>query len=306
MITTLQKSSRQDILLDDLKQFISEGRLTRENFGHLDRLLFLVNREVQRGGISKSRIAEIHSWFDSQFLEETVQGRGFKKPNGYPGDYLFLDRIYTNHKSSVPRYRIWDEYVQQHAAPDAVRNRKEYFKKLVFEKAWSNSNLNILNIVSGSGRELLELYNVLGHKNVKTTCVEIDDDAIAYSKRLNRNHLERIEYVNSNIFRFRTNSTYDMIWSAGLFDYLNDKAFVALLKKLKVCLALPGEIIIGNYNEDHNPSRAYLEVLGDWHLIHRTKRQLYYLAKAAGFSDCQIKINSLDDNVILYLQLKIH
>ena len=135
--------------------------------------------------------------------------------------------------------------------------------------------------------------------------MEIDEEAIKYSKHLNRNYLNQIEYVNSNIFKYRNSIPQDMIWSAGLFDYLNDKAFVILLKKFKTWLAPKGEIIVGNYNEEHNPSRAYLEVLGDWHLIHRTKDQLYNLAKEADFSDCQIKVNTLDDNVILYLHLKI-
>ena len=304
MITTLQKRTRKEILLEDLKRFIQREKLTKDTFRFLDRMLFLINLEIQGGSLSKVHIAQIHSWFDNEFLEATVQGRGFMKPNGYPGDYLFLDHIYTNHKSPDPKYRIWDEFVQQHAAPKAVRNRKEYFKKLVFEKALTKSAVNLLNIVSGSGRELLEMYNVLPHKNVNTTCVEIDEKAIKFSRRLNQNHLDKIAYVNSNIFKYRNGKPHDMIWSAGLFDYLNDKAFVLLLKKFKAWLAPKGEIIIGNYNEEYNPSRAYLEVLGEWHLIHRTKEQLYDLAKKAGFSACQIKINNLDDNVILYLHLK--
>ncbi|WP_273568899.1 class I SAM-dependent methyltransferase [Maribacter halichondriae] len=307
MITTtaLQKPSKVDLVIYDLKQFIREERLNKDNFWQLDSMLFVINSELKKGTLTNDGISRIRSWFDSEFLRETIHGLGFMKPNGYPGDYLFLDRIYTRHISKNPKYGIWDEYVQQHAAPNAVRNRKAYLKKLVLEKAADNSRLNLLNVVSGSGRELFELYGQFQVKNVNTTCVEIDQGAINFSKRLNNEYLENINYVHSNVFKFRNNKTYDMIWSAGLFDYLNDKAFVFVLKKFKDWLSPRGEIIIGNYNEEYNPSRDYLEILGDWHLIHRTEAQLISLANEAGLDNCIVKVNRLEDNVILYLSLKM-
>jgi len=307
MITTtaLQKPSKLDLVIYELKQFIREERLSKDNFWQLDSMLFVINSELKKGTLTNDSIARIRSWFDSEFLRETIHGLGFMKPNGYPGDYLFLDRIYTRHINKNPKYGIWDEYVQQHAAPNAVRNRKEYFKKSVLEKVSDNSRLNLLNVVSGSGRELFELYREFQAKNVNTTCVEIDQGAINFSKKLNNEYLENINYVHSNIFKFRNNKTYDMIWSAGLFDYLNDKAFVFLLEKFKDWLSPQGELIIGNYNEEYNPSRDYLEILGDWHLNHRTEAQLIALATEAGLDNCSVEVNRLEDNVILYLSLKM-
>ncbi len=304
-ITTLQKPSKLDLVIYDLKRFIREERLNKDNFWQLDSMLFVVNSELKKGTLTNDGISRIRSWFDSEFLRETIHGLGFMKPNGYPGDYLFLDRLYTRHINKNPKYGVWDEYVQQHAAPNAVRNRKEYFKKLVIEKASGNSHFNLLNVVSGSGRELFELYGEFQTKNVNTTCVEIDQGAINFSKRLNNEYLGNINYVHSNIFKFRNNKTYDMIWSAGLFDYLNDKAFVFLLNKFKNWLSPNGELIIGNYNEEYNPSRDYLEILGDWHLIHRTEAQLISLASEAGCDNCSVKVKRLEDNVILYLSLKM-
>lgn len=306
MINALQKRPRQSWVLDDLRIFIKEESLNRSNFRQLDRMLFQINSEVQKGKLSRRDITEIHSWFADEFLQETVHGRGFRKPNGYPGDYQFLDSIYTNRKSLNLRYRIWDEYMQQHAAPNAVRNRKEFFKKLAFEKALRKPDLNILNVVSGSGRELFEMYQSLPNKRINTTCVEIDDEAINFSKKLNKKHQDNIEYVHSNVFRYKTNNTFDLIWSAGLFDYLNDKAFLMLLERFKGWLSHKGEIVIGNYNEAFNPSRDYMEILGDWHLIHRTTVQLYELAQKAGFKNSQIKVTHREDKVILYLHLKMN
>ena len=280
-------------------------QLTSTNFLELDELLSITANEYRTGSISKEDLAILHASFKQDFLENTVHGRGFSKPNGYPGDFLFLDKIYTNMISANPKYAIWDNYIQQHAAPNAVRNRKEYFKHLVKAKAKSTPQLNLLNIVSGSGRELVELYDVISpEQKLNTTCVEIDTEAITFSKELNKANLESITYVNSNIFKFQNTDTFDFIWSAGLFDYLSDKAFIKLLRRFKEWQKEGGEIVIGNFNEDHNPSRDYMEILGDWHLIHRTESELIQLARDSGFEDHQIHVSRMPDNVILYLHIK--
>ena len=305
MIAALEKYTDQKTALKLLKQFIKTEQLTRADYHLLDQLLAAVNSEFKRGMVSKEEMNDINTGFGKEFLKNTLHGRGFLKPNGYPGDYLFLDGIYTNHTSSDPKYRVWDEYVQQHAAPSAVRNRKEYFKHLVRSKANKNSNLTILNVVSGS-RELAELYSTLpATTNIKTTCIEVDGEAINFSKELNKKHLDQIDYVHTNIFRYRNTNSYDLIWSAGLFDYLNDKAFVMLLNRFKDWQKENGEIIIGNYNQAYNPSRNYMEVLGDWHLIHRTEEELLALAIKAGFKESQIQVSRLVDNVILYLHIHL-
>ena len=250
MITALQKTLIKSIGIELLKKFMENEQLTSTNFYQLDELLSIAANEYRTGIFSKEDLALIHSSFTQNFIENTLHGRGFSKPNGYPGDFLFLDKIYTTSISADSKYAIWDEYIQQHAAPNAVRNRKEYFKHLVKAKTKSGTKFNLLNVVSGSGRELAELYDEISQEQrLHTTCVEIDPEAILFSKELNKAHLESISYVNSNIFKYQGSDTYDFIWSAGLFDYLNDKAFVMLLKRFKTWQREGGEIVIGNFNE---------------------------------------------------------
>lgn len=306
MFSILQKKDRNQLLLESLRRFIQKGNWSDESFGKLDELLSEIGYRIEDGAISRSDVAEISTSFTKEFLAETLQGHGLRKPYGYPGDFLLLDKIYTYYKTMNPKFRIWDEYFQSQAAPKVVRNRKEYFKEVVATKCTGNSNLSLLNVVSGPGRELYELYmNLPEDRTINTTCVEVDDYAIAYSKGLNTDYLKCIEYVHSNIFKFRCDEKYDLIWSAGLFDYLNDKAFLMLLDRFKNWLLPGGEIIIGNYNQDNNPSRNYMEIMGDWHLIHRTEEQLRQLAKEAGFLNKQIKVGREELNVNLFLHIKV-
>jgi len=306
MFAILQKRDRVEVLIESLRHFVRKGNWSHDSFDKLDGLLSEVGYEMQNGTLTKSDISEITTSFKKDFLAETLQGHGLRKPYGYPGDFLLLDKIFTNYKTRNSRYRIWDDYFQKQAAPCAVRNRKEYFKNIMMAKSRENSDLRMLNVVSGSGRELYELYmNLPDDKIINTSCVEVDDYAIAYSKGLNTDYLEHIHYMHSNIFRFENDQKYDVIWSAGLFDYMNDKAFLLLLDKFRNWLAPGGEIVIGNFNEENNPSRDYMEIMGDWHLIHRTENQLKDLAKQAGFLNNQIKVGREELNVNLFLHIKL-
>ena len=120
MTAAVQNNRNGNLSIALLKQFIKNERLMHANFYQLDELLAITAYEYRKGSVSRKDIVDVNASFGREFLEKTLHGRGFLKPNGYPGDYLFLDRIYTNHISANPKYGIWDEYVQQNGAPNAV------------------------------------------------------------------------------------------------------------------------------------------------------------------------------------------
>jgi cyclopropane fatty-acyl-phospholipid synthase-like methyltransferase len=176
----------------------------------------------------------------------------------------------------------------------------------VQEKLNKQSSIRLLNVASGPGRDLLELYTekVNGH-HLATTCVEMDKHAIAYAENLVNGYAGKINFINKNIFKFDTTEKFDLIWSAGLFDYFDDKAFVFILKKFKNWIAEKGEIVVGNFNDNHNPTREYMELFGDWYLHHRTSEELIQLAKEAGFDENQLSIGNEEENVNLFLHIKL-
>ncbi|MEO9893712.1 class I SAM-dependent methyltransferase [Aurantibacter sp.] len=306
MFAILHKKDSHTALLDKLKSFVGKENWSNDRFEKLNDLLFEVRCDMENAAILKSDILEISTSFKKEFLAETLQGHVLRKPYGYPGDFLLIDKIYTEFKTRNTAFRIWDEYFQQQTVPKAIRNSKEYFKKIIENKSKVTKNLKLLNVASGSGRELFEMYanNINGCK-ITTTCVELDDYAIAYSKGLNTEYNHHIEYVHSNIFNYNSVEKHNIIWSAGLCNYLSDNGVILLLEYLKNKLLPGGEIILGNFNKENNPSRNYLEIMGDWHLIHRTGKQLLHLAKQAGFLNSQISIDREALNVCLFLHVKL-
>lgn len=280
----------------------------KDNIHLVDNYIATVIAMYRAGEISREDIIELHRSFGEMFLNNTLQGYSYRNQVGYAGDYKMIDMIYTCHMSAVPEYRVWDEYFLEQSAAKAVRNRKEYFKTLVLSRLKHNTDFRLMHVASGSARGLFEVYSEMQDPSqLRATCIEMNKDAILFSKELNKDYLDYIEFVNANIIKFSTgiSDQYDLIWSAGLFNYLNDKAFVTLLKRFGKWLKLNGEIIIGNFNEEHNPSREYMEVLGEWYLIHRTKEHLIELAVEAGYNKKKMYVGHEEENLNLFLHVKV-
>ena len=106
-----------------------------------------------------------------------------------------------------------------------------------------------------------------------------------------------------NVLRFKTHKMYDMIWSAGLFDYFKEKHFIYLLKKYLVFLANDGEMVIGNFSL-HNPTRKLQEVLGDWYLNYRSDHELLKIAIESGLKKEQVRIDKEPLGVNLFMRIE--
>lgn len=254
-----------------------------------------INRPEQLELFNKSELNFLNS-------TESIMGHILLKPYGYAGDFEIIDRIYQNNTSTT--FQKWDAYSLSNAAAQAVRNRKDYFKRILHKKLQQQQSINVLNIASGPARDLFEFFEESEKLDSKInfTCIDMDLNAINYAQKLNAPYLDQIKFIHQNIFRFTTDKKFDLIWSAGLFDYFKDKTFVSVLSRMYNWMTDNGEIIIGNFNEDHNPSRNYMEIIGEWFLHHRNETQLDALAGYAGFRN--IKIGKEDKHINLFLHLK--
>jgi len=157
-------------------------------------------------------------------------------------------------------------------------------------------------LASGPCRDLKEFFEVHPSAPVTFDCVELDKNAIAYAKGLT-NYNDKINFIHKNIFRFSTNQQYDLVWSAGLFDYFDDKIFVKILARFLKNVKAGGELIIGNFHP-RNPTRSVMEV-STWHLHHRTEAELIALAKIAGVEDVgRIRIDTEAEGINLFMRVE--
>lgn len=214
-----------------------------------------------------------------------MQRHSREKPLGYPGDYLIIDYIYTEKMDSNGIGKLWDEFYHRQAAPQAVRNRKDYFcsifERLCYEK--QNDKI-ILDIACGSCRDVSEAVIKSGQKANATLfhCVDMDERAIDYAKQIVKNSSSKVsfQWEANNVFKLRPSQCYDLIWIAGLFDYLDDRRAVILIKKMWKWTKKDGRVIIGNFHPK-NSTRNVMEWCCDWFLFYRTEAQMLMLCEQA-------------------------
>ncbi len=285
-----------------IKSLVEQGGPMPSQYEELNLWFQGIGEQVRAGIITRNQIRTMWTDFGEAFSTDTLQGFVANKPYGYAGDFEFIDKIQTNWISFKEKLANWDKFFHWHKATVAVRNRKEYFKKLLAEQDQSGgSHLPIvLNVGCGPCRDIYEYLQEKTATNIRFECLGIDNRALNYAKQLLES--SQVEYCCKNAFRFKPNKKYDLVWSAGLFDYLENKQFIFLLRLLLDAVSPDGEIVIGNFSEA-NPSRDYME-FGEWFLHHRTEDRLAILANQAGCSENSITIEKEATGVNLFLRIR--
>jgi extracellular factor (EF) 3-hydroxypalmitic acid methyl ester biosynthesis protein len=234
----------------------------------------------------------------------SIIGFCYSKPFGYSGDFFIIEKIYQRFISSDSRYKKWDEFAHRFPAVIAVVNRKKLAIEILNqlnERAAVDGEKSVLILGSGPATEVNEYLRDAEENHLVFDLVDLDQRAIDYAKNKNRDYLHCMRFENKNVIRYVPENQYDLIWSAGLFDYFKDKHFVFLVKKFYPCVKPGGELIIGNFSLE-NPSRKIMEVLGDWFLFHRSREELLNFASQAGIPPSKASVLSEPIGVNLFLR----
>ncbi len=261
---------------------------------------------VRKGILSREAVADFWREVTSGPLAESLQDHVVRKPHGYAGDFEIIDRIYLCDVSEDERLRRWDEFFHAQPAPRAVRNRKDYFHRWLrgHVAGASRRPLRVLNLGSGPARDVREWCAAEGTDPVHFDCVDMDAKAIAHASALCAPFGGAVRFHHANVLRFKPEGRVDLVWSAGLFDYLSDRLFVRLLRTLAGFVNDGGEMAVGNFGME-NPSRPWMEEHGDWVLLHRSAEHLAALAEQAGFPAESVRVDGEPEGINLFLHLSV-
>jgi extracellular factor (EF) 3-hydroxypalmitic acid methyl ester biosynthesis protein len=245
-------------------------------------------------------------WFREKIAsilnDNTLIGHGFVKPYGYPGDFILIDKIYQFEVNEDKKYKKWDIFFLTQPAAYSVRNRKEYFIEYCRKLLLIKRNAKVLILGSGPASDVFEfLSNNPESKNMSFDLIDFDQAAIDFSMNKNKEFEGQISYTRINALRFNSYKLYDLIWSAGLFDYFKDKHFTFLIRKYFNCLTENGEMIISNFSTK-NPTRSFMDVI-DWHLNSRTESDLYRIASDANIDKELVSIEKEPLGINLFLKI---
>ena len=236
--------------------------------------------------------------------ENTLIGHGFVKPFGYPGDFNIIHNIYTQYVNPNKKYLNWDRFFQDQAGAHAVRNRKDYFLQRCAEVENSDGKeKRILILGCGPATDVNEFLQNCPNSKIRFDLVDFDQHAIDFARKQNMKYNASIDYFKINVLRFKPYHWYDLIWSAGLFDYFKDKHFIYMINKYYKYLKEEGEFIIGNFSNS-NPTKRLMEVLSDWYLVHRSKYDLVRMALEAKAREDLVEVEMEELGVNLFLRIK--
>jgi extracellular factor (EF) 3-hydroxypalmitic acid methyl ester biosynthesis protein len=254
--------------------------------------------------LEDTELAYFRDTIKESLNENTLIGHGFVKPYGYPGDFTIIHNIYMQYVNPDEKYSNWDKFFQDQAGAHAVRNRKDYFLRRCAEiEKLDAEDKRILILGSGPATDVNEYLQKIPESRIKFDLIDFDQNAINFAKQQNSEFNESIEYFKINVLRFKPYHWYNLIWSAGLFDYFKDKHFVYMINKYYKYLANEGEFIIGNFSNS-NPTKRLMEVLSDWYLVHRSKHDLVRMALEADAKEDHIEVDMEELGVNLFLRIR--
>lgn len=288
-----------------LREIARRGGPEQYEYDQVTTCFEFIMQNFRCGQLSATDLSTITHTLGDVYSLNTIQGFVYQKPYGYNGDFELIDKIYQRFTSPHPHLAKWDNFAHSRRSNQAVRNRKDYFIKLIANRtasANSGEDYRVLNVGSGPARDVCEFLEQNNHKHIIFDCLDQEDRAVEYAKSVCAHHLDRVSFITANVFRFKTPTAYSLVWPAGLFDYLDDRAFRFLLKRLCSFSSPNGEIVVGNFSP-LNPDQDYMAFSG-WVLNHRTPEQLLELVADSGIESQSVSIKSEEEGINLFLHLK--
>lgn len=188
------------------------------------------------------------------FSQSYFMNRARTWPQGYPGDYKTLESVYRNIPMSSGIGFYLDQHFLSTALGAAVRGRLEKLVELLKTELGNRKEPKILDIACGSCRELFELAFDIKESGAKANCIDFDSDALNFSS--NRMsylglHPGQTEFRKYNALKMVSHERNlkefgmrDVIYSTGLFDYLEDAVLIRMIKSLYQLLNDNGRLIV--------------------------------------------------------------
>ena len=210
--------------------------------------------------------------------EEPFTRRAFQKPRGYAGDAPMLDLIYGDVPWSGElsplgaRLRGW---VAASHACSSVRERREILALAIDRVASERTSPRILSLACGHLREAQTSRAVRAHAVDELVALDQDAESLAVVEREQKSF--NVLAAHASVRRFLgaplSFGTFDLAYSAGLFDYLADPLAVAVTRALFQSLRPGGELVIANFAPSLRDI-GYMEAIMDWNLIYRDEEQV--------------------------------
>ncbi len=258
------------------------------------------------------------SYFQEQLSEFTNDSsffnRAFNKPLGYAGDYLMMELLYHGLRAGES---LWHQIINSCLTSiplgEAVRNRAWYLSEKIGKVLESRRYPDIMSLACGPCEEVAIILEK-GCPAANYCLVDQDPQALQYAK----NKLTRIQFKTHSpaSLEFRADSVkailktpdiaaqypkMDLVYTAGLYDYLNEAVATKLTRVLWSFLKPGGQLIVGNFTR--GDFSYFIEYGANWFLTYRNREDLRRIVPG-DIAPRQVEIESESSGVNLFLCLR--
>lgn len=224
--------------------------------------------------------------------------RTFAKPLGYAGDYEMVNMMFRDPCEGGSLFaKMVNAYALQLPPIIAHRNRITYLTDRLVEESWRMARhkrpLRVFNLGCGPAHEIQQYLSkgavtdiadfMLADFNEETashTNQKLNDLRRSYGSQAKVQVVKRTAHQlikqSERSVQSPQSEQYEMIYCAGLFDYLSDKVCRKLMDVFYDMLA-PGGLLLAT-NVDNHPSQNEMEYFLEWNLIHRNQDEMLTIA----------------------------
>jgi extracellular factor (EF) 3-hydroxypalmitic acid methyl ester biosynthesis protein len=205
--------------------------------------------------------------------EDPFSRHAFQKPRGYAGDADLLDLIYGDTPYSGPLTALGANLYKWSTSQPACRSvqeRRVLLAQLIDQVAQQRPRPRILSVACGHLREARWSNAVREGAVEEFVAIDQDGESLAViGKELGTCG---VRAVRASIRRLLVCPTmygaFDLVYSAGLYDYLDDDVAVALTKSMFGALKPGGVLLVANFAPQLRDI-GYMEAVMEWNLIYR-------------------------------------
>jgi extracellular factor (EF) 3-hydroxypalmitic acid methyl ester biosynthesis protein len=220
--------------------------------------------------------------------------RTFRKPLGYAGDYEMVNMICREPlEGSTLFAKIVNAWFLSQPPAEAHRGRIDWLADrltdVVSRAAHAGRQARIASVGCGPALEVQRfLEEQEFSSDAQFTLIDFNQETLEHVRavletvrRKHHRHTD-IQILKKSVNQLLkeagrsaqspASQKYDLVYCAGLFDYLSDQTCRVLSSVLYEWLA-PGGLFVSTNVDGSNPRRLTMEYIMDWHLTYRRSRE---------------------------------
>ncbi len=250
--------------------------------------------------------------------------RTYTKPLGYAGDYEMVNMMLRDPYEGASSFAKLLNYAMLNTEPVvAHRNRIDYLVDMLDRESsrrFGRGRAKAFNLGCGPAEEVLRFLKEHDSSDLmEFDLLDFNPETLEYTReRLDK---ARMGMARNTQMRFIPRSvhqilkaavqpggdpelgSYDVVYCAGLFDYLSQRVGKRLVEFF-CSIAKPGGLVVVTNVANSNPRKAWMEYLMEWNLIYRGKEEMLDLVPA-GVPVKRVDVKADTTGVNLFLEIEM-